>query len=153
MGLDGTVRCRCFEEDAADPLPFPREWVTVDEEGSLVLLPELETAERFWQLRDWTNSACAHAGMELVVRTIGEWDEVWAFREALERSDPGRFGLLLAELPVANGGAFDPSLASLALEELDALDPRLAAEHAGVVEGLRAVLGASVETGNPVRWS
>ncbi len=151
MGLDATIRCRCFEEDATDPLPFPREWLAVDDQGGLVLRPEHETPERFWQLRDWMNVACAHAGMDLVVLAIGEWDDVYRFRDSLAR-DPGRFGVLLAELPVANGGALEPSLCALALEELDSLGPDLEAGHAGVVEALRTVLGASVATGNPVRW-
>lgn len=73
MGLDATVRCRCFEEGKLKPGPLPLDDLYIDEEGYLSS-HKLDAAHARFAYRQfdarygdlqrefqkWANSCCEH---------------------------------------------------------------------------------------------
>jgi len=84
MGLDATVMCNCFKQGMTTPPPFPREWLYVDEEGCLSLLPEYDTDERWHELYEWRETCCEHPDMDYVSEHISNWSGYRIFQAALE---------------------------------------------------------------------
>lgn len=121
MGLDASVRCRCFEEGKTKEPPVPNEWLGIDEDGYLGLKPEYEDKEEeYWhKLYEWEQDCCAHEGMDFASERISNWTGYRLFQEALARCDRRNYLVLDAELPNANGGLMTPELASKSLEELE----------------------------------
>ncbi|MEZ6045589.1 MAG: hypothetical protein R3C11_08435 [Planctomycetaceae bacterium] len=118
MGLDATVMCTCFQEGKVEP-PFPREWLRLDEEGYLDLIPEQDTQQNYQELERWIESACPHEQMEYACERISNWSGYRAFQGALRALGMENFPTLKQELPQNNGGMTQPEQCEAALEELD----------------------------------
>lgn len=134
MGLDATVRCRCYEEGRLKPGPVPFEDLFLDEGDYLYSRTLSDARERFgteeyWErygdleeaFYDWLEAkACEHSFGEYREERIGNLAGIAEFRsrvEALGGSD--KYPLLAEILPSGNDGMYPPELAKPALEELD----------------------------------
>ncbi|QDV36336.1 hypothetical protein [Tautonia plasticadhaerens] len=117
MGLDAVVHCSCFAMGMTSPPPFP---VARDRDG----LPDFEPADDSGGMAmsryfDWLQSCCPHPLLMYALERIGSWDQVDAFREAIDRAGPSRFPVLARELPGENSGRTTAKAAKVALRELD----------------------------------
>jgi hypothetical protein len=119
MGLDASVMCNCFVEGKTSPPPFPREWLEIDDEGHLALLPEYESNELFNQQYEWEKNCCEHPWMDYAFENISNWGGYRLFQKALEDIDWEHFPVLQAELPNANGGTTSSRASARALQELE----------------------------------
>lgn len=133
MGLDASVRCRCFEEGKLKPGPVPADDLYIDTEGYLASRTLDEAWERYDYRRfdarygelereflDWLEQPCEHRDGEQCDEWISNWSGVSHFKSLVE--DLGgeqAFPLLSSMLPSGNGGMFPADQASAALEELD----------------------------------
>ena len=174
MGLDATVRCRCFEEGRLRPGPVPLEDVYVDEEGYLAARALDEARARLTHrqfdaryadleraLNDWLHSCCEHEDGELCSGHVGNVAACAEFRELVDRAGGEKsYPLLSALLPDGNGGTYPAEKAAATLAELDRFTEWVAANASevlhegryGTAERLRRLLEASRASGNPIRW-
>lgn len=133
MGLDATVRCRCFEEGKLKPGPVPSDDVYVDEEGYLSSR-KLDTAHerlayrqfcaRYGDLQrefeNWAESCCEHEGGDYCSEWVSNWSGCAEFESLVEDAGgEAEFPLLSKLLPEANGGTYPAEMAAATLEELD----------------------------------
>lgn len=133
MGLDGTVRCRCFEEGKLRPGPVSIEDVYIDEEGGLASRMLDEARKRLrWQdfharygelnreFYDWAWSACEHEGGDYCDEWVSNWAGCAQFEGLVEElGGEAEFPLLSDLLPRGNGGLYPVSKAQATLDELD----------------------------------
>lgn len=133
MGLDASVRCRCFEEHRLRPGPVPYEDLYIDCDGHLYSrkLGEahakydyrqyLERYERLDnELREWLDHPCEHDYGEYCSERISNWAGVSAFEDRVEDAGgEAKFPLLSHLLPDGNGGMYPVELAEPTLAELD----------------------------------
>lgn len=133
MGLDATVRCRCFEEGKLKPGPVSPDDVYVDEEGYLSSHKLDAAHERFtyrqfdarygalWrEFMDWANSCCEHECGEYCSERVGNIAGCAQFEALVEAAGgEAEFPLLSKLLPHANGGTYPAEMAAATLEELD----------------------------------
>lgn len=175
MGLDATVRCRCFEEGKLKPGPVPFDDLYIDEEGYLSSR-KLEDAdlkydyrqfrarygELYDALEDWADHACEHEHGEYCNEHVGNWSGVHVFEGLVEDAGgEAEFPLLSKMLPRVNDGVYPAELAKPTLEELDRFVGKVAEIDESVLwegkywtaETIRILLKASIETGNPIRWT
>ena len=133
MGLDASVRCRCFEEGKLKPGPVPFEDLYIDEEGYLSSR-KLSSAHskygyrqyraRYGELDDafekWADHACEHEFGDYCTEWVSNWAGVAAFECRVEEAGgEAEFPLLSKMLPRGNGGIYPVELAKSTLEELD----------------------------------
>lgn len=133
MGLDATVRCRCFEEGKLKPGPVPLDDVYVDEEGYLSSrkldaargrLTYRQLDARYGELerafRRWADSCCEHEDGEYCYERVGNIAGCAEF-DSLVKAVGGEveFPLLSKLLPHANGGTYPAEKAAATLAELD----------------------------------
>jgi hypothetical protein len=142
MGIDASVRCKCFEDGKAAPPPAP---VRVDEYDEIRAVDPANSGV----LRDWRRSACEHPWMEAVKLSLG-WAWVRSFRDALEDAGGARqYRILLGNLPEWNGAFYvSPAESAAALDELrrfvqsvEVVDEELLVTGDGVEVGWKAVRG------------
>ena len=171
MGLDASVRCRCFEEGKLKPGPVPFDDLYIDGEGYLSSRKLDDAGSRFnlrqmWAryydletaFEEWANHACEHEDGEICSEHVGNWSGVAAFSSWCEKIGEDKLPILNHILPPGNGGTFPAEKAEAALAELDIFDAELKARSRGAWcgtfanEALRELLNASLETGNPIRW-
>lgn len=140
MGLDATVRCRCFEEGRLRPGPVPLDDVYVDEEGYLssrkldaarARLTYRQFLARYGDLQrefeKWADSCCEHEGGEYCSERVSNWSGCGEFEELVEEAGgEAEFPLLSTLLPDANGGAYPAEKAAATLAELDRFVEKLA---------------------------
>lgn len=133
MGLDATVRCRCFEEGKIKPGPVPLDDIYVDEEGYLSSRKLAAARERFTyrqfdarygdlqdEFEDWADSCCEHECGEYCSERVGNIAGCAQFEFLVEAAaGEAEFPLLAKLLPHANGGTYPAELAAATLEELD----------------------------------
>ena len=142
MGLDASVRCRCFEEGKLKPGPIPFEDLYIDEEDyicSKFLDQKHEElgSELFWERygdleRDffnWTNDACEHEDGEIHSEEVGNICGLLCINAVLS-SDEGKlkYPLLNNMLPDGNDGVYSVEKARPTLDELD----RFIEEHSKI---------------------
>ena len=133
MGLDASVRCRCFEEHRLKPGPMPYEDLYIDEEGYLASrgLDSLYSRYEYDEFRrrygtlydlflDWTYNCCEHEDGEYCSERVSNWAGCARFDSLVEEVG-GReeFPLLSSFLPHANGGLYPVEKAPDTLEELN----------------------------------
>lgn len=133
MGLDATVRCRCFEEGKLKPGPVPMSDVYVDEEGYLSSR-KLDAASKRLTYRQfdarygdlqrefmhWVDSCCEHEGGEYCSEWVSNWAGCAEFKSLVEDAGgEAEFPLLSKLPPEANGGTYPAEMAAATLEELD----------------------------------
>src|SRR5215469_2932209 len=122
MGLDATVRCRCWEEGRCAPCSFA-ELVRLDDEGYLNLdLPSQSRDERFRQFNVWKKTCCPHENMVYAREPISNWTGYRFFQQRLGEIGWKHFPVLRAELPRVNGGLTNATAAADALKELEVLE-------------------------------
>lgn len=119
LGLDASVMCNCFRDGKTSPPPVPREWLHIDHEGYLNLLPEHDTNRNWGKFHKWMEACCAHPKMIFVYETISNWPGVRLFQEACDQIGWQRFPVLKAALPSGNGGLMPAADCRQALTELD----------------------------------
>ncbi len=115
MGLDASVMCGCFAKGLTTDPPFPREWLRVDEEGYMHVVPDHDRLA----FSIWIQSCCPHPRFDYAWEHIANWSGFRLFQDAMERAGWERFPTLRAELPEVNGGLALPSASALALQELE----------------------------------
>lgn len=133
MGLDATVRCRCFEEGKLRHGPVPLDEMCVNEEGYLSSR-RLDAARRRLTYRqfdarygdfqrefeDWAESCCEHVGGDYCSEWVSNWAGCAEFESLVEDAGgEAEFPLLSKLLPEANGGTYPAELAAATLKELD----------------------------------
>lgn len=133
MGLDATVRCRCFEEGKLKPGPVPMSDVYVDEEEYLSSR-KLDAASKRLTYRQfdarygdlqrefmhWAESCCEHAGGDYCSEWVNNWAGCAKFESLVEDAGgEAEFPLLSKLLPQANGGTYPAEMAAATLTELD----------------------------------
>jgi hypothetical protein len=118
MGLDASVMCNCFRDGRTKEPPVPREWLAFDVDGYLDVRPEFESRCKHADVYNWRETACSHPQMMIANEYLANWTGYRAFQQALGYAGWERFPTLQAELPQANGGLVQVSLAPRILEEL-----------------------------------
>lgn len=133
MGLDATVRCRCFEEGKLKPGPLPLDDLYIDEEGylsshKLDAAHERLTYRQFdarydnlqREFENWTDSCCEHEYGEYCSERVGNIAGCAQFESLVEDAGgEAEFPLLAKLLPHANGGTYPAEMVAATLEELD----------------------------------
>ena len=174
MGLDASVRCRCFEERKVKPGPVPVEDLYIDSDGYLASRKLDEAREtydgrrfeaRFYELDRafdaWLEQCCEHEDGECCTERVGNWAACGEFRYLVRKAEgEEHFPLLSHLLPDGNGGTYPVERAEATLKELEcfletlpAIDPDVFYEGKYyTAESIRNLLLASIETGNPIRW-
>lgn len=174
MGLDASVRCRCFEEGKLEPGTVPVEDLYIDSDGYLASRKLDEAHEayddrrfeaRFYELDRafdmWLEQCCEHEDGEYCTERVGNWASCGEFRYLVRKAGGERlFPLLSHLLPDGNGGTYPVEKAEATLEELDRFLEALSVIDPDVfygskyytAESIRNLLLASMETGNPIRW-
>lgn len=133
MGLDATVRCRCFEEGKLEPGPVPAEDLYVDEEGYLSSRKLDEAFKKFDYRRyearyglledeffEWSRNCCEHEDGDYLAEWISNWSGCGEFGSLVEEAGgEEKFPLLSNLLPDGNGGIYPAEKAAATLAELD----------------------------------
>lgn len=135
MGLDASVRCRCFEEGKLKPDPVPVEDLYIDEEGYLASRKLDDVHERFSYrqylarygeldeaFNSWLESPCEHDWGEICSERVGNWSGCAMFDEYCEEIGAEKLPILSRILPDGNCGSFPAEKAEAALKELDYFD-------------------------------
>lgn len=120
MGLDATVRCRCWEDGLCAPTRL-KSHIHIDA-GSNSLdidLPWETFKDEILEFDQWVIHACAHPEMMQASEWIANWAGVRALQNALRTAGENEFAGLLRELPNNNGGLTFPEAARSCLKELD----------------------------------
>ena len=90
MGLDASIRCRCWEQGQIPDPPFPRDWIVIDKSDHLTV-DEPREKEIDWVAYDkWKDNCCEHDSMRLIDVRIGNWTQVGLFYESLGLAFPDR---------------------------------------------------------------
>lgn len=171
MGLDASVRCRCFEEGKLSPGPVPLEDVYVDTEGYLSSRKlDAESGETIWtsvgaQSFPWMmgplHEACMAGGMVRFWHVGQQPVETAHFKQVPcgEPDESGHQRMRIVCLDInATTEAFDsigPEGAPKTEREFLVTSERapfLYEGKYGTAERIRRLLVASIETGNPIRW-
>ena len=120
MGLDATVRCRCWKEgNITSPPPFA-EHVRLNWDGGPTLdLPFLEHREKFRAFHDWERTCCAHRDMDQASARIANWSGLRFFQQQLQTFGMELFPTLQEVLPENNSGHAPAEKAAALLAELD----------------------------------
>lgn len=118
MGLDASVMCDCLKQRRTSEPPVPREWLIIDDEGQIAIVPEHDSPEAASDVYHWMEDCCGHPGMQYASECIANWGGYRLFQEELAEVGWGNFPVLHRELPEDNGGRTDASESALALEEL-----------------------------------
>lgn len=135
MGLDASVRCRCFEDGFLLPGPVPAEDLFIDEEGYLsskTLASAYEEygyrqySARFESLDrafdEWLEHPCEHEFGEICTEWVANMAGKARFCSIIDDlGGEASYPLLAHILPSGNGGCFPPEKAQAALEEIDRL--------------------------------
>lgn len=138
MGLDASVRCRCFEEHKLRPGPVPYEDLYIDGEGYLSSrtiddaysrFTQRQVKARYWELEEafrvWSDHPCEHEFGEICTERVGNWSGVAMFDHWCSVIGEDRLPILSHILPDGNGGTFPAEMAEAALAELDVFDVEL----------------------------
>lgn len=133
MGLDATVRCRCFEEGKLKPGPIPYEDLYIDEEGYLSS-SMLDAAHEKYDYRrfqarygnlerefeEWSNNCCEHEFGDYCSERVGNIAGCAHFQSLVKESGGElAFPLLSNLLPIGNEGIYPAEKAVETLAELD----------------------------------
>ena len=128
MGLDASVKCRCWEDGLCNPPASlaPRLWFDpTTAEVNVTMpegLPEEEHMALYLEYDLWVlEGACAHESMSVVGERISNWSGLREFQHALRSLGEGSNAALLREIPNRNGGLTKPADARMCLAELDSL--------------------------------
>lgn len=174
MGLDATVRCRCFEEGKLKPGPVSFDDLYIDSDGYLASR-KLDAAYKAYGGRryearyheldrafdNWLEHCCEHEDGEYCDEWVSNWGGCGEFRYLVrEAGGEELFPLLSNFLPGGNGGLYPVEKASATLKELNRFTEIIHTAHPevfyegkyGTAERLKNLLTASIETGNPIRW-
>lgn len=133
MGLDATVRCRCFEEGKLKPGPVPADDLFIDEEGYLSSRKLDEAYKKYGYRRfqarygaledeflQWSNHCCEHEFGDYCSEWVSNWSGCGEFSSLVEElGGMEKFPLLSTLLPDSNGGIYPAEKAQKTLEELD----------------------------------
>lgn len=119
MGLDASVMCNCFERGRTTDPPVPRDWLRVDEDGYLNIKPEHDSDDASDAVFGWMQDCCEHPDMDHASERIGNWPSYRLFQQSLGEVGWHHFPALVDELPRANGGVTQPTMAAFALIELE----------------------------------
>lgn len=135
MGLDASVRCRCFEEGKLKPGPVPIGDLYIDGDGYLASKKLDDAHERFSYRQflaryggldeafdSWLESPCEHDWGEICSERVGNWSGCAMFNEYCEEIGEEKLPILSHILPDGNGGTFPAEKAEAALKELDYFD-------------------------------
>ncbi len=132
MGLDATVRCRCFEEGKLKPGPIPLEDLYIDKDGYLASRT-LDAAREKYDYRrfdarygalsdefcEWLQDCCEHEGGDYFTEWVDNWAGVAHFCALVESAGgEAEFPLLSSFIPDGNGGAYPAEKARDTLDEL-----------------------------------
>lgn len=126
MGLDASVKCRCWEDGLCSPPASlaPRLWYdpetaevnqTTPENLSLEEVLPLYLEYDLWVME----GACAHFNMLIACERISNWSGLREFQHALRSLGKDAYTSLLREIPNSNGGMTKPADAWMCLAELD----------------------------------
>ncbi len=115
MGLDASIRCRCWEDGKT---PAPPCAPSLDEDGWLEPAEGADDIERSSAFYRWVNEACPHEDMEAVTQHISNWGGYRLFQEALEGLGWDHFPTLQRVFPEVNGGMAGPEDSRHCLAEL-----------------------------------
>jgi hypothetical protein len=139
MGLDASVRCRCFEEGKFRPGPVPFGDLFIDEDG-YIWSKKLAAAYKKYNYRQyqarygtldhdfdcWSDNCCEHEEGCSCIVWVSNWAGCAKFESLVaEMGGEDVFPLLSNFLPDANGGCYPAELAAATLEELDSFVARV----------------------------
>lgn len=126
MGLDASVKCRCWEDGLCKPPASlaPRLWFDpTTAEVNITMpdgLPEEELMALYLEYDLWIlEGACAHDSMSVVGERISNWGGLREFQHALRSLGEGSNAALLREIPNGNSGLTKSADARMCLAELN----------------------------------
>lgn len=132
MGLDATIRCRCFEEGKLKPGPIPFEDLYIDKDGCLASRMLDAAREKYDHRRfearygalddefcEWLVDSCEHEDGVYFSEWVSNWSGVAHFCALVDKAGgETKFPLLSSLLPDGNGGAYPAEKAQATLDEL-----------------------------------
>lgn len=99
MGLDASVRCRCFEEGKLNPGPVPTDDLYIDEDGYLASRTLDEARKQFDYRRfdarygalddafcEWVDHCCEHEFGEYRSEWVSNWAGCVEFEDLVEEA-------------------------------------------------------------------
>lgn len=133
MGLDGTVRCTCFEEGLMEPCPVDIEDIYIDENGYLSSRTVDEAYDsmdhrsfyaQYGKLQDevydWSCNGCSHEDGEVCWEPVSNIAGCARFSFLIDEVGGEEiFPLLSHLLPSGNSGIYPADKAEATLAELD----------------------------------
>lgn len=146
MGLDAHVACNCFSDELCTEPPVPRNMLTLDECGDVMLIDEDNSDfDQICAVLDWKEHACEHEYMQIAGEWIGNVSGV-AWLRSLAAGLPGeRFENLVAILSGLSGMMDSFSPASDVRRALPELEELLREDHAGSTRTIAELSGSPVE--------
>lgn len=135
MGIDASVRCRCWQDGTSTPAPIP---VHLDEAGELQAIDDDD--ESWHRVVTWQENACPHPHMDQACERISNYGGYRAFEEALRVLGWNRFPSLHGALPqLVSPSAAPPvlgarALARACLEELRLFEKSYRASAVGLFD-------------------
>lgn len=123
MGLDAYVKCSCYREGRAAPLPFDPALLVWDEDGYFDIrrgsgMDGAVYDKLSESLYMWEREGCEHRNMHYCWLRVGNWPAVRFLQQALADLDADNFPVLWEYLPDGNDGVLPAGLATAALAEL-----------------------------------
>jgi hypothetical protein len=180
MAIYGYVKCICFKQNNTLAPPCKEYLRNMDNGLNQDIFLEIPDdqyeihANYFEELKEllyyWIKVVCEHENTGYAETFIEDNSSFLSFRLAIEKSgDEDIFPVLSKYLPYGNDDILPKELAQKALEELKYFEDKIAesidtnnifAEHMvkiavqyyRIMESLRQLLNASIETGNPIIW-
>ena len=123
MGLDASVRCRCWERGLCKPTPLAAHITFEVREDCISTNLRWETHQaEILAFDQWMLSCCEHEEMCFARERISNWSGLRSFQQALRTLGETGFAVLLREIPNVNGGLTYPDAAQACLTELDRFD-------------------------------
>jgi hypothetical protein len=120
MGLDASVRCRCWEDGRVRTPPPFAEHVRTDAAGYLRLdLPWAGHQDKHRAFDEWRQTCCAHEDMDYACEWVADWGSYRQFQAKLAEFGWPQFPTLGRVLPQNNDGTVSPEDSATALAELD----------------------------------
>src|SRR5690349_13046399 len=83
MGLDAAVYCNCYKTGQVKSQPPYANLVEVDISGGTYI--KTDNNDKYFEFEEWKTDACAHEGMELIHRRLGNISGIGHARTYIEK--------------------------------------------------------------------
>ena len=167
MGYSAYVECNCYKEGKTVEPPY-KQFMVHDEYGwHLEFEPETFSDEEYqmkYEFEEWLLYGCEHKRMEYCEYPVGTLATMNKFIKLIENiGGQEKFPFLIRYLPTYNGDCVPVNMVNGFKRELDYLESNLTDKSLvtfqkpsvvfEIIENLKKLCLASLETGNPIQWA